>query len=304
MAYRRRKKNMGSFLAGDEGLKALYKIASEQPVLEKSEEDELVRAALAGDDTAREKIIRAHMRQAFSVAAGWDGYPVPNEEIVSAAMVGLTRAVENFDPDLGNRFSTYAVFWIRSEIVVYVTQNFTIAKNMGTQAQKKLFFNLRRIKRDLRIDTDLDRAMTREEAEKIAKCLSVPADDVLLLDPILSQNGDYSLNTRVSTHVPGEHGNEAIDLLPSSAPSPFDALANQDIANRQRALINSALDALDDRSGDIVRRRHLIDDTETLEELGSFYGVTRERIRQIEAKSLKKMARSLRREIKPSHVLA
>ena len=303
MAYRRHRKNINAFVAGDEGLKALYQIACDQPVLDKETEQRLALAARDGDSKARDQIILAHLKLAFSMSATWSGYPVPKDELVSAAMIGLARAVDLYDAEQGNRFSTYAAWWIRSELVSFIIQNFTIAKHMGTQAQKTLFFNLKRAKRELGIDTDLERAMSETDAQRVADRLKVTAADVILMDPILTQTGDLSLNAPTKSSNDASDSGEIVDSIQSEYPNSFDVLADRDIAERRRSLIEDALAVLDPRSQDIVRRRRLADDTETLEEVSVTYGVSRERIRQIEDKALKKIHRFIMRRTNPAHLL-
>lgn len=303
MAYRRHKKNINAFIGGDEGLKALYQVAFDNPVLDREAEEELARKAKNGDVAARDRLIVSHMKLAFHMAASWGGYPVPRDELVSSAMIGLSKAVEGYDVEQGNRFSTYAAWWIRAELVGFILQNFTLAKHLGTPAQRKLFFNLKKTKRLLNIDTSLERGISDVDAQRVADHLGVAAADVILLDPILTQIGDVSLNAPAANDS-GEAGMELMDLLPSSSPSPFEEIAEMDMDAMRRNIMNEALQTLDERSRDIVQRRRLVDKGETLDEVSVTYGVSRERIRQIEEKALKKIQRFIMRRINPSQLMA
>lgn len=303
MAYRRHKKNINAFIGSDQGLRALYQVAFDHSVLDKKTEDSLAKAAAAGDKAARDRLILAHMKLAFHMAATWSGYPVPNEDLVSSALAGLTRAVDSYDVEQGNRFSTYASWWIRAELIGFITHNFTQVKHLGTSAQRKLFFNLKRTKRELGIDTTLETGISAKDAQRVADRLGVSAKDVMLLDPVITQVGDISLNATAPSDGDGP-SKELIDLLPSGTPSPFEDIAQSDLEHHRRRIINDALETLDDRSRDIVRRRRLSDDIETLEEVSIIYGVSRERIRQIEDKAVKKIHRFIARKINPAHLIA
>ena len=261
------------------------------PMLEAQEE--YVLAKKWRDEQDREsarKLVTAHLRLVAKIARGYRGYGLPPAEIISEGNVGLMQAVKRFDPDKGARLSTYAIFWIRASIQEYVLRSWSLVKIGSTAAQKKLFFGLRRVKRDLAL---LDSGeLTPDQAQKIATRLDVPEEDVVSMNRRLS-GGDQSLNTPVR----GEEDGEWQDWLADESANQEASLEReQEIENRRRLLVE-AMKVLSSREHRILTARRLQERPATLEELAQEMSVSRERIRQIEVKALEKLRRATRRRL-------
>ncbi len=235
------------------------------------------------DRKALDQLVGSHLRLVLKIARGNAGYGLPLNDLVSEGFVGLMQAVEKFDPDKGARFATYATWWIRATMHEYILHSWSLVKMGTTAAQKKLFFNLRRLKRDLEAfeEGDLD----PEIAAKIAKELDVRDSDVIDMNRRLA-SGDWSLNVVVSEE---EGRAEFQDLLVDDSPDVESIVADADEYAKRRDLMRAALGQLNDRERDIVEKRRLSETPETLQDLGERYGISRERVRQIEARALDKL---------------
>jgi RNA polymerase sigma-32 factor len=252
------------------------------PVLEAEEEFMLAKRWVDYQDTgAAHKLVTSHLRLVAKIAMGYRHYGLPMADLISEGNVGLMRAVKKFDPDKGFRLSTYAMWWIKASLNEFVLNSWSLVKIGTLAAQKKLFFNLRRIKARLNLMDSGD--MTPEDVSAIARELKVEEADVVSMNRRMAGR-DASLNVPL-----GESGTEAVTLLPDEGDNQETAYAHREELKQGRSLIARALDTLSEREREIFVERRLKDDPVTLEELGSRYGVSRERIRQIEVKAFDKV---------------
>jgi RNA polymerase sigma-32 factor len=213
---------------------------------------------------------------------GYKGYGLPVADLISEGNVGLMKAVKKFEPEKGFRLSTYAMWWIRASVTEYILQSWSMVRLGTMAAQKKLFFSLRRTKRKLEIVDNGD--LTDEQALAIAEETNATIDEVRQLNSRLAAR-DMSLNAPLSIDEGGEHQ----DLLEDNRPSP-EALASQSqMMSLRSEVVGEALENLSERDRDIFERRHLSDEPPTLEELGDEYGISRERVRQLEARAFGKV---------------
>ncbi len=258
------------------------------PMLEPQEEYMLAkRWREHGDTEAAHKLVTSHLRLVAKIAMGYRGYGLPISEVVSEGNVGLMQAVKRFEPEKGFRLATYAMWWIRASIQEYILRSWSLVK-MGTTAnQKKLFFNLRKAKSKINA---LDEGDLRPDQTKlIAKRLGVTEQDVVDMNRRLG--GDASLNAPIRDD--GDSG-EWQDWLVDNSPSQQDVLeASEQLDNRRQAL-TQALDVLNDRERRIFEARRLADDPITLEDLASEFGVSRERVRQIEVRAFEKVQKAVK----------
>ena len=252
------------------------------PLLEAEEEFMLAKRWVDYQDTgAAHKLVTSHLRLVAKIAMGYRHYGLPMADLISEGNVGLMRAVKKFDPDKGFRLSTYAMWWIKASLNEFVLNSWSLVKIGTLAAQKKLFFNLRRIKARLNLMEAGD--LAPEAVTTIARELEVEEADVVSMNRRMAGR-DSSLNIPL-----GEGGTEAMSLLPDERENQEDSYAHREELSQGRTLIARALDTLNEREREIFVERRLKDDPVTLEELGSRYGVSRERIRQIEVKAFDKV---------------
>ncbi|RMH48202.1 MAG: RNA polymerase sigma factor RpoH [Alphaproteobacteria bacterium] len=260
------------------------------PMLEPEEEYILAKAwAEHGDREAAHKLVTSHLRLAAKIAMGYRGYGLPTAEVISEANVGLMQAVKRFDPDKGFRLATYAMWWIRAAIQEYILRSWSLVKMGTTAAQKKLFFNLRKAKN--RIGAMEEGDLRPEHVEKIAHDLGVTEDEVISMNRRLT-GGDASLNAPLKSD--GEGSAEWQDWLADEDADQAAAYAERDELESRRALLIEAMQALNERERHILTERRLKDEPVTLEELSNQYGVSRERIRQIEVRAFEKLQKRMR----------
>lgn len=253
------------------------------PVLSAEEEFMLAnRFRKHGDLDAAKRLISAHLRLAAKVAFGYRYYGLPLEDLISEANIGLMQAVKKFEPEKGNRLSTYAVWWIKAAINEFILRSWSLVRIGTVAAQKKLFYNLRKIK--ARLGLYGDSALDSDSVKEISKDLDVSEDEVVAMDNRLG--GDVSLNTPVYTDGYAEKQ----DFLTDDA-SVEDAVADKQESDLRMRLLAQAMDKLNDRERIIVRARRLQDDPTTLDSLGEQLGISRERVRQIETRAIEKMTR-------------
>ena len=243
------------------------------------------------DEEALHRLITAYMRLAISMASKFKRYGAPMNDLIQEASVGLMKAADKFDPDRGVRFSTYAVWWIKASIQDYVMRNWSMVRTGSTSSQKSLFFNMRRVQARLEREAAAEgRTLeTHELHEMIAIEVGVPLHDVQMMDGRLS-GSDFSLN---ATQSVDDEGREWIDALEDDAPQAAEKVENSHDTDTLRQWLVTALSALNDREQFIVRERKLRDDPRTLESLGSELGLSKERVRQLEAAAFGKMRKSL-----------
>ncbi|MEH2565719.1 RNA polymerase sigma-32 factor [Bradyrhizobium sp. AZCC 2289] len=240
-----------------------------------------------GDRDAANKLVTSHLRLAAKVAMGYRGYGLPVSEIISEGNVGLMQAVNRFEPEKGFRFSTYAIWWIRASIQDYILRSWSLVKIGTTMSQKKLFFKLRSAKGKIAAFESGD--LHPDQVSLIATSLDVAERDVVDMNRRLG--GDKSINAPL--HEDGETG-EWQDYLVDQSPTPEAIVVEQDEKERQHKALVAAIEVLDDRERRIFEARHLVDQPLTLEELAVQFNVSRERIRQIEARAFEKVRKAAR----------
>jgi RNA polymerase sigma-32 factor len=272
---------------GSMGLARYMQEIRKYPMLEPCEEFMLAkRWQEHADQDAAEKLVTSHLRLVARIAMGYRGYGLPIGEVISEGNVGLMQAVKRFDPDKGFRLATYAMWWIRASIQEYILRSWSLVKMGTTAAQKKLFFNLRRAKSQLQALDEGD--LRPDQVKKIAHRFGVTEGDVVSMNRRLA--GDASLNAPV--RADSEAG-EWQDWLVDDAPSQEDTLAETQELNQRKGYLSNALSSLNDRERRIFEARRLADSPATLEDLSSEFGVSRERIRQIEVRAFEKVQKAV-----------
>jgi len=285
----------------DEGLSSYFREIWKFPVLTK--EDEYMLAVSwreHGDVDAAHALVTSHLRLVAKIAMGYRGYGLPVSDLVSEGNIGLMRAVKKFDPNKGFRLATYAMWWIRAAITEYVLRSWSLVK-MGTlAAQKKLFFSLRRIKNELDIvdNGELD----PEQADALSEAMDVSADDIVAMNRRLAAR-DLSLNAPVTRGL--DETLELQDTLVDEGPSPEAIAAEREEGAYRSGLLAQALEVLPERERHIFVERRLKEEPATLEELGQVYGISRERVRQLEVRAFESVQKvMLNLDGRPSAVSA
>jgi len=238
------------------------------------------------DEKALHRLINAYMRLAVSMAAKFRRYGAPMADLIQEAGVGLLKAAEKFDPDRGVRFSTYATWWIKASIQDYVMRDWSMVRTGSTSSQKALFFNLRRVRSRIERERGpvTDGADAAEVRREIAEEVGVPLRDVEMMEARLA-GSDFSLNATQAA----EEGREWIEALEDESAPGAETVARDSDLSTAKTMIIDAFDALTERERMIIRKRKLVDDPETLETLGGRLGLSKERVRQLEAQALRKM---------------
>jgi RNA polymerase sigma-32 factor len=275
----------------DVAMRSVTKRAMGAEMLDAATELDLARAwRRLGDEKALHRLVSAYMRLAISMAAKYRRYGAPMPDLIQEAGVGLMKAAEKFDPDRGVRFSTYAVWWIKASIQDYVMRNWSMVRTGSTSSQKALFFNLRRVRARIERQAGANGEVLDGQRlrELIAEEVGVPLRDVEMMDARLA-GADFSLNALQA----GEDGREWLDTLEDEAPQASDTVARCADMMRARGWLADALGALNARERLIIVERKLRDDPRTLESLGQELGLSKERIRQLEAQALGKLRRRL-----------
>jgi RNA polymerase sigma-32 factor len=261
------------------------------PMLSPEEELQLAkRWKEQSDEPAAHKLVTSHLRLVAKIAMGYRGYGLPVGELISEGNVGMMQAVKRFDPDRGFRLATYAMWWIRAAIQEYILHSWSLVKMGTTAAQKKLFFNLRRLKAQMSALEDGD--LKSEQVEKIARVLQVPEQDVVSMNRRLA-SPDHSLNAPVRADSEGEWQDWLVDEQETQESELAD---REDLSNR-RMLLGEALKTLNERERHILIERRLKDEPTTLEELSQQYNISRERVRQIEVRAFEKLQKSMKTQI-------
>ena len=255
------------------------------PLLEREEEVKLGNELRdKGDEKALDKLVSSHLRLVVKMAAGFKGYGLPVSDLIQEGTLGLMDAAKKFDPEKGVRFSTYARWWILASIQDYVMRNSSIVKIGTTPAQKSLFFNLRRLR--AKVSNNLVGPMSDEDRLEIARILGVPKASVERMEALLS-GYDASLNSTIGSDE--SDGSELQEFLEDDRPNPEENIAYQSHQTSRRNVIAKAMAALDERERQIIKHRFLEENKPTLEEIGHDFGVSKERIRQIESRALEKL---------------
>ena len=279
-------------LSPEQGLSRYLTEIRKFPMLEKSEEFMLARRWLEDEDTASaEKMVTSHLRLVAKIAMGYRGYGLPMAEVISEGNVGLMQAVKKFDPEKGFRLATYAMWWIRASIQEYILRSWSLVKLGTTAAQKKLFFNLRRLKGEINALEAGD--LKPDQVTDIATKLNVPEKDVISMNGRMS-GSDASLNAPMGA----EGDMEWQDWLSDDEPGQAENYANQQEFNARMGLLQEAMADLSEREQHILTERRLTDEPKTLEELSEVYNVSRERIRQIEVRAFEKLQKAMKRMAK------
>jgi RNA polymerase sigma-32 factor len=276
--------NLPSITAGEGGLNRYLDEIRKFPMLEPQQEYMLAkRYQEHGDRTAAHELVTSHLRLVAKIAMGYRGYGLPIGEVVSEGNVGLMQAVKKFDPERGFRLATYAMWWIKASIQEYILRSWSLVK-MGTTAnQKRLFFNLRRMKNKIQAIDDGD--LRPDQVKEIATKLKVSEDEVVSMNRRLT--GDASLNAPIKTGE-GESG-QWQDWLVDGHDSQEQTLIEQDELDTRRAMLARAMGVLNDRERRIFEARRLSEDPVTLEELSTEFDISRERVRQIEVRAFEKV---------------
>ncbi|MFZ5708294.1 MAG: RNA polymerase sigma factor RpoH [Pseudomonadota bacterium] len=274
----------------EQGLNRYLQEIRKFPLLEPEEEYMLAKAWVDRQDaSAAHRLVTSHLRLAAKIAMGYRGYGLPQAEVISEANVGLMQAVKRFDPEKGFRLATYAMWWIRASIQEYILRSWSLVKLGTTSAQKKLFFNLRKAKSKIGALEEGD--LRPENVAQIARDLNVTETEVIDMNRRLS-GGDASLNATVGAE--GEGSSQWQDWLEDEDADQAGNYAESNELEARRALLDRAMDTLNERERDILMQRRLRDDPVTLEELSAQYDVSRERIRQIEVRAFEKLQHRMR----------
>ncbi len=274
----------------EQGLNRYMQEIRKFPLLEPEQEYMLAKRWVDHQDTeAAHKMVTSHLRLAAKIAMGYRGYGLPQAEVISEANVGLMQAVKRFDPERGFRLATYAMWWIRASIQEYILRSWSLVKMGTTSAQKKLFFNLRKAKAKVGALEEGD--LRPENLARIAQDLSVSEDEVTAMNRRLS-GGDASLNAMVGND--GDGGTQWQDWLEDEDSDQANDYAERNEMDARRELLLQAMAVLNDREKDILVQRRLAETPVTLEDLSESYGVSRERIRQIEVRAFEKLQNRMR----------
>jgi len=287
-------------LQGEGGLSRYLTEIRKFPLLAPEEEYMLAKRWKEHEDPeAARKLVTSHLRLVAKIAMGYRGYGLPVSEIVAEGNVGLMQAVKRFEPDKGFRLATYAMWWIRASIQEYILRSWSLVKMGTTAAQKKLFFNLRKAKTKIEAIEEGD--MTPEHVAKIADQLGVPEQEVVNMNRRLS-GPDSSLNAPLKS----DSESEWQDWLADDTIDQETRMAEREEMGERHELLTGALGELTEREREIIEARRLQDDPATLEELSQKYGVSRERVRQIEVRAFEKLQTQMKRALieKRSHALS
>ena len=278
------------------GLSQYFREVWKFPILEKEVELDLARQWRENGDTeAAHKLVTSHLRLVAKIAMKYRGYGLPMADLVSEGSIGLMKAVKKFEPERGFRLSTYAIWWIKASITEYILRSWSMVKMGTVTAQKKLFFSLRRHKNRLKIFDTGD--LKPEDTKRLSEELNISQRDIVDMNRRLAAR-DLSLNAPLSV---GEDENlEFQDTLEDDGPSPEHLLANNEEFSYRRSLLFEALETLSERERHIFTERRLKDDPVTLETLGEHYGISRERIRQLEVRAFEKVRQAMMEAIDPA----
>jgi RNA polymerase sigma-32 factor len=277
----------------DTSLVRFVEEAKRFPMLSPEREQELARAWRdRRDSEALRQLVGSHLRLVVKIARGFTGYGLALADLVAEGNVGLMQAAEKFDPDRGFRFATYAMWWIRAAIQEYILHSWSLVKMGTTAAQKKLFFNLRKLKGQME---ELEQGdLPAEAVHKIAVELDVPEGEVIEMNRRLAGT-DNSLNALVGG-TGADSDAEWLDMLPDEGPNQETLVGDRRELQQRRLMLDHALKKLNPRERDIIFERRLKDEPSTLEELSHRYAVSRERIRQIEVRAFEKLQRAMREQ--------
>ncbi|MBS0254985.1 MAG: RNA polymerase sigma factor RpoH [Proteobacteria bacterium] len=275
---------------GEAGLNRYLAEIRKFPVLTAEQEYMLAkRYAEHGDPDAAKQLVTSHLRLVAKIAMGYRGYGLPVSELIAEGNIGLMQGVKKFEADRGFRLATYAMWWIKASIQEFILRSWSLVKIGTTAAQKKLFFNLKRMKKNLDAYEDTD--LHPDDVKKIATDLGVSEAEVVSMNRRMMQGGDASLN--VSLNAEGE--GQWQDLLADDDALQDEVVANAQEAHWRHALLAEAMQGLNEREREILFQRRLVDEPKTLEELSQLYNVSRERVRQIEVRAFEKLQAAMQK---------
>jgi RNA polymerase sigma-32 factor len=279
-------------LSGEQSLNRYLAEIKKFPVLTAEQEYMLAkRYAEHEDPEAAAQLVTSHLRLVAKIAMGYRGYGLPLADLISEGNVGLMQGVKKFEPDRGFRLATYAMWWIKASMQEFILRSWSLVKMGTTAAQKKLFFNLRRMKKNLDAYEDSD--LHPDDVTKIATDLGVPEQEVINMNRRMMLGGDASLN--VSMRAGEEDSGQWQDYLADTGPLQDELAAEDEEATMRHSMLEEAMHSLNERERHILTERRLKDDPQTLEELSQQYDVSRERIRQIEVRAFEKLQKAMQR---------
>nr|WP_246543250.1 RNA polymerase sigma factor RpoH [Novosphingobium profundi] len=277
-------------MGGEQSLNRYLAEIRKFPVLKPEQEYMLAQRYKEHEDPqAAAQLVTSHLRLVAKIAMGYRGYGLPVSELISEGNIGLMQGVKKFEPDRGFRLATYAMWWIKASIQEYILRSWSLVKMGTTAAQKKLFFNLRRMKKNLDAYEDSD--LHPDDVTKIATTLGVSEQEVVNMNRRMMMGGDASLN--VSLREEGE--GQWMDILQDDKPLQDEIVAEAEEKTVRHDMLVEAMDQLNDRERDILTERRLSEDPKTLEELSQVYNVSRERVRQIEVRAFEKLQKAMNR---------
>lgn len=283
-------------ISSEGGLSGYLQEIRKFPMLEPEQEYMLAKAWKEHEDSeAAHQMVTSHLRLVAKIAMGYRGYGLPTSEIVSEGNVGLMKAVKRFEPEKGFRLATYAMWWIRASIQEYILRSWSLVKMGTTAAQKKLFFNLRKVKGQIQAIEEGD--LHPDNVTEIADRLNVSEEEVVNMNRRLSAK-DHSLNAPLKADSEGEWQ----DWLVDDGIDQETLLAEQEELATRRALLTEAMKNLNEREQHILTERRLKDDPSTLEDLSKVYDISRERVRQIEVRAFEKLQKSMRSQMREQRV--
>ncbi|WP_066528971.1 RNA polymerase sigma factor RpoH [Erythrobacter sp. CCH5-A1] len=279
-------------LSGEQSLNRYLAEIRKFPVLTAEQEYMLAKRYQEHEDPeAAAQLVSSHLRLVAKIAMGYRGYGLPVADLISEGNVGLMQGVKKFEPDRGFRLATYAMWWIKASIQEYILRSWSLVKMGTTAAQKKLFFNLRRMKKNLDAYEDSD--LRPDDLTKIATDLGVPEAEVVNMNRRMMMGGDASLN--VSLRGAEEGSGEWQDWLADDRPLQDETVAESQEAQMRMEMLSEAMGSLNERERHILTERRLTEKPQTLEELSQAYDVSRERIRQIEVRAFEKLQKAMQR---------
>ena len=279
-------------LGGEQSLNRYLAEIKKFPVLSAEQEYMLAKRYQEHEDPeAAAQLVTSHLRLVAKIAMGYRGYGLPVSELISEGNIGLMQGVKKFDPERGFRLATYAMWWIKASMQEFILRSWSLVKMGTTAAQKKLFFNLRRMKKNLDAYEDTD--LHPDDVKKIATDLGVSETEVVNMNRRMMMGGDASLN--VSMRSDEEGSGQWQDWLVDDNPLQDETVAEAEEASVRHDLLVEAMDSLNDRERDILTERRLTENPKTLEELSQVYKVSRERVRQIEVRAFEKLQKAMMR---------
>ncbi|MGY6635619.1 MAG: RNA polymerase sigma factor RpoH [Erythrobacter sp.] len=279
-------------LSGEQSLNRYLAEIRKYPVLTAEQEYMLAKRYQEHEDPeAAAQLVSSHLRLVAKIAMGYRGYGLPLADLISEGNVGLMQGVKKFEPDRGFRLATYAMWWIKASMQEFILRSWSLVKMGTTSAQKKLFFNLRRMKKQLEAYEDSD--LSAEDVAKIATDLGVPEQEVINMNRRMMMGGDASLN--VSMRADEDGAGQWQDWLVDDRPLQDETVADAEESQMRMEMLAQAMESLNERERHILTERRLSDKPLTLEELSQAYDVSRERIRQIEVRAFEKLQKAMHR---------